>query len=110
MAVMIKRFKEFNSILILRKIYLVALLITPLILVILPASYFDYGQTKCLSVIFFHQECYGCGMSRAIQHLIHFDIEKALQFNKMAFIVLAVLIYLWMSEILKTAKKIKYKN
>jgi hypothetical protein len=102
MADMIKRSKEFTSFL--RKIYLVALLITPIVLVILPATYFDYGQTKCLSVIFFHQECYGCGMTRAIQHLIHFDIERALQLNKIAFIVLAVLIYMWFSEIKRQYK------
>ena len=108
MAVMIKRCKQF--IYKLRLFYLFGLLATPIVLVSLPATFFDYGQTKCLSVIFFHQECYGCGMTRAIQHLIHFDIERALQLNKIAFIVLAVLIYLWVSEILKTTKKIKHKN
>lgn len=105
---MMKRFKQI--IYKFRLLYLFGLLVTPIVLVSLPATYFDYGQTKCLSVIFFHQECYGCGMTRAIQHLIHFDIERALQLNKIAFIVLAVLIYLWVSEILKTTKKIKHKN
>lgn len=108
MAVMMKRFKQikYKS----RLLYLFGLLATPIVLVSLPATYFDYGQTKCLSVIFFHQECYGCGMTRAIQHLIHFDLERTLQLNKLSIVVLAVLIYLWMSELIKTTKKIKHKN
>lgn len=48
--------------------------------------------------IFFHKECYGYGMTRAIQYLIHFNVAKALYFNQLSLIVLPVLVYLWIKE------------
>jgi hypothetical protein len=66
-------------------------------LLILPADYFDTGRASCVSVILFDVECYGCGMTRAIQHLIHLDFESAWAFNKLSFIVfpLAIFMILW---------------
>lgn len=66
-------------------------------LLILPANYFDTGRATCVSVIFFDIECYGCGMTRAIQHLIHFDFEAAWTYNKLSFAVfpLAIIMILW---------------
>ncbi len=66
-------------------------------LVILPADYFDQGRATCISVIMFDIECYGCGMTRAIQHLIHLDFQSAWTFNKLSFIVfpLAIGMILW---------------
>jgi hypothetical protein len=89
----------------LRFLYIVVLFLLPIVLFNLPASYFDNGQTKCLSVFFFRQECSGCGMTRALQHLIHLEFEKTLQLNKLAFIVLPILIFLWYRELHKTVKK-----
>lgn len=75
----------------------VVLSILFIVLLILPANYFDTGRATCLSVIFFEMECYGCGMTRAIQHLIHLDFKEAYEFNKLSFIVfpLAVGMILW---------------
>lgn len=66
-------------------------------LLILPADYFDTGKATCVSVILFDMECYGCGMTRAIQHLIHLDFASAWTFNKLSFIVfpLSIIMILW---------------
>jgi hypothetical protein len=80
------------------KTYLSVLIIIPLILFIIPKDYFNSGKTVCLSVAIFDLECWGCGITRAIMHLIHFDIEAAWDFNKLSFIILPIICYLWFKE------------
>ena len=86
--------------------YLTFLIIIPLALFVLPANFFDSGQSMCLSLLIFDRECYACGMTRAIQHLIHFDFSQAYDFNKLSFIVLPILIYVNISQIFVICKKI----
>ena len=59
------------------KIKLVVLLIVPLVLLILPADFFDNGQSLCLSQLLLEKECPGCGLTRGLQHLGHFDFQTA---------------------------------
>jgi len=59
-----------------------------LTLLILPASFFDEGQSICISVLLLDKQCYACGMTRAVQRLIHFDIDAAANYNKLVFILL----------------------
>jgi hypothetical protein len=66
----------------------------PLILLILPSNYFDNGSSKCLSVMFFDVECYGCGMTRAIMHMIHGEFMEAFYYNMVGFLVFPMLIFL----------------
>jgi len=87
-------------------LYLLFLIVIPLIFIILPINFFDSGDSICLSVVFFNKECYGCGMTRAIQHLIHLDFNGAYQLNKLSFFVLPTLIYLLLKEIKKVSKKL----
>ena len=86
-------------------LYLLFLIIIPFIFIFLPINFFDSGDSICLSVVFFNKECYGCGMTRAIQHLIHLDFKGAYDFNKFSFIVLPTLIYLLLKEIKKVSNK-----
>ena len=88
------------------ELYLFFLVALPLILIILPANFFDSGQSICLSTIILDRECYACGMTRAVQHLIHFDFIDAYNFNKLSFVVLPLLIYLNIKEIIKIYSKI----
>ena len=76
----------------LQKLYLILLIIIPIVLLIIPANYFDSGNSICISVLFFDRECYACGMTRAIQHLIHFDFSIGYDYNKLSVIVLPFLI------------------
>ncbi len=67
----------------------------PFFLFILPADYFDYGKSICPSKVFLNIECLGCGLTRGVMHLIHFDYEAAWQFNKISFLVVPVGILFW---------------
>jgi len=79
-----------------------------LTLLLLPASYFDEGQSMCISVLIFDKQCYACGMTRAVQHLIHFDFDAAAHYNKLAFIVVPLGVYMDANDIYK--KFFKYQN
>lgn len=70
-------------------------LIVPVVLLILPAGFFDEGQSLCLSVLLFDQTCYACGMTRAIMHLIHFEFAEAYYYNILGFLVFPLLAYQW---------------
>ena len=75
--------------------YLAFLIATPIIILILPADFFDTGASICPSKRFFDIECYGCGMTRAVMHLVHFDFDSALYYNQLSFIVGPVLAIFW---------------
>lgn len=85
-----------------KKTVLILVILTGIILLFLPANLFDNGQSICVSVLLFDKQCYGCGMTRAIQHLIHFEFEKAYDFNKLSFIVLPLSLFMIGTEIKKT--------
>ena len=79
-------------------------IIIPVVLLLLPVDYFDTGQSVCISKLLLDLECYGCGMTRAVMHLIHFDVIGAWEFNKLVFIVLPLLMWVWLSSFLKDYK------
>ena len=87
--------------------YFSVLLLIPTVLLVLPADYFDTGQSICLSVLLFNQKCYSCGITRAIQHLIHFDFTVAYSYNKASFVLFLILTFIWFVEIIHTYKNIK---
>ena len=89
----------------LHTIYLSVLVITPIILLLLPGNYFDSGESLCLSVILLEKECFACGMTRAIQHLIHLDFNLAWNYNKLSFIVLPLLVTSYLVEIKRVFSK-----
>jgi hypothetical protein len=89
------------------KIYLGGLILAPIVLLLLPANFFDTGQSICLSVVLFHTKCYGCGITRAVQHLIHFDFETAWQYNKLVVVVVPLLMIVWVQELIRLRKVIK---
>ena len=89
------------------KIYLGGLILIPIVLLVLPSDFFDHGQTVCVSVLLFNQECVGCGITRGIQHLLHLDFLTAYEFNKLSLIVLPLLMYLWFNELKRIKKMIK---
>lgn len=82
----------------------VIIFIVSLILLFLPKDFFDTGQSICLSVVFFDVECFGCGMTRAIQHLIHFDFTQAWEFNKMSFVAFPLIVFLLIKEFIRVLK------
>jgi hypothetical protein len=79
----------------------------PIVLLILPPDFFDNGESICPSVYFFDKECFGCGMTRATMHMIHFEFQKAWTFNRLSFFLVPVLGYFYVSIGYKLVKKIK---
>lgn len=79
----------------------IVLFIMFMVLLYLPANYFDEGQSICISVLLFDIECFGCGMTRAIQHLLHLDLSGALYYNKFSFVVFPLIIFLLLNEFYK---------
>lgn len=83
------------------KFIFIVLLVIPVLLLLLTAVFFDSGESVCLSVSLFDKECYACGMTRAIQHLIHLDFLIAYQFNKLSIIVFPLLTISYFKELKK---------
>ncbi len=83
------------------------ILLLPLTLFVLPADFFDTGQTVCISKLVFNLTCPGCGMSRAIQHALHFDFINAYHFNKLVVVVLPLLIFVYIKELYSTYSDLK---
>ena len=83
--------------------WLVLLLALPVILMALPIDYFDSGETVCVSQSIFGLECPGCGITRSIMHLIHGDLEGAIDYNVFVLLIFPVLALLWIREILRLA-------
>jgi hypothetical protein len=79
----------------------------PIWLLLSPANYFDQGDAICPSKVFFQTECPGCGMTRATQHMIHFDFKNAWSYNKLSFFLLPLLAFLYIRIFLKLSKRLK---
>jgi Protein of unknown function (DUF2752) len=88
-------------------LWLIALLLTPIILWLLPADFFDDGEViMCPSRLFFNFECLGCGMTRAIMHIHHFDFDDAVFFNKGSLAIYPALIIVWFVWTIKAARQV----
>ena len=81
--------------------------LVPVVLLALPSDFFDDGPPMCLSMVFFHIECYACGLTRGIMHLIHFDFPSAAYYNMLSFVVFPLLAGLWTKWAWDTAKALK---
>ena len=81
------------------KLYFLFLILAPFFLLALPSSFFDNGESFCLSVMLFGVECYACGLTRAIQHLIHLEFSIAYEFNKLSFLVFPLLVVFLYQEL-----------
>jgi hypothetical protein len=86
---------------------IVFIIIVPLVLLILPANFFDNGESICLSQLLFKAECYACGMTRGVMHLIHLDFEKAYEYHMLSFTVLPLLGIIWVQWFFKEIKLYK---
>jgi len=89
---------------------LALIVVAPVVLLILPATFFDNGESICLSKVIFNFECYACGMTRACMHLIHFDFEEAFAYNMASFIALPLLGVVWIQWGLKEYRMLKRIN
>ena len=87
-----------------KKLLLGFIVLAPIELLLLPADIFDKGQSICLSQLVAGKECFACGITRGIMHLIHFDFEEAFAYNMLSFIVLPLLCIIWIQWFTKELK------
>lgn len=103
-----KRFKSY------RFKYIVCLVKTgmfigiPVLLLCLPATFFDTGQSISLFELAGVEDYYSKGMTKGVMHLIHLDFEGAWHYNKLSVIVLPLIAYVWAKAFLKNWKRMKY--
>ena len=74
-------------------------IIAPFILIVMPIDFFDKGESICLSKQLAGIECYGCGLTKAIMHFIHFDFKGAWNFNQLSFLIIPMMFPLWLKAI-----------
>ncbi len=92
-------------------VYGLMLIAIPVTLWILPPDFFDEGQSLCVSVLLFDTPCYGCGLTRGVQHLLHLDFETAARYNILSFMMLPLMMIVWFIEIKRVVLLLaKYQN
>jgi hypothetical protein len=83
-----------------RTIFLKALqlvvIAAPFYFLFLPIDYFDGGEPICPSKRFLDIDCPGCGLTRGIMHLLHFDFTGAWEYNALSFPILIALGIVWL--------------
>ena len=88
-------------------VWFLALVLFPIILWLLPADFFDSGESICPSQVFLGVECPGCGSTRAIMHMHHFEFEEAIYYNSAVFVVYPLLIIVWAYWLRASYRKLK---
>jgi hypothetical protein len=89
------------------KIWLALLLLTPFVLWLLPGDFFDEtGFELCPSKAFFNIECLGCGMTRAVMHLHHFQFEDAIFYNYGVVVIYPALVIVWFIWVKRAAARL----
>jgi hypothetical protein len=86
--------------------WLSLLILTPIVLWILPSDFFDGNEViLCPSRLFFDVECLGCGMTRAVMHMHHFEFEDAIFFNYGSVAVYPALGVIWVMWLVKAGRQ-----
>jgi hypothetical protein len=75
------------------------LVLLPVILYAIPLEWLKEQHSICLFKNITGNDCYGCGMTRAVLSAIHFQFENAIKFNKLIIVVFPLLIYIWAKKI-----------
>ena len=83
---------------------LVLIIVTPILLLVFPAGFFDGGESVCLSKLLLGRDCPACGLTRGCMHLIHFDWEEAYAYNMMSFLALPMVAIVWVQWGVKDLK------
>ena len=89
------------------KIWLALLLLEPIVLWLLPGDFFDNtGIEICPSKAIFNIECLGCGMTRAVMHMHHFEFSDAIFYNYGVVAIYPALVVVWFIWVKKAATRL----
>lgn len=79
---------------------IVGLAIVPAILYFIPYDWvYEKDDTICMFKNLTGLECPGCGMTRALISIIHFDFVIAYGYNKLVVVVAPLLLFLWLKMV-----------
>lgn len=93
-----------------KKIYFLkfcGFLLLPIVLFFVSIDNLDGKLTICLFKNIFGNECYGCGITKAVISAIQLDFVRAFNYNKLIIIVMPLLVYFWGKEISKYYTRLK---
>ena len=76
---------------------LVAGVMLPLLLMIVPTARLEKYPSICLFKNITGVDCIGCGMTRAISSLLHGNAQMAYRYNRLVVIVFPLLGYSWLN-------------
>lgn len=96
-----KRFKSIRLRYIVSILKAVVFIGIPVLLLCLPATFFDQGRSISLFELAGVEDYYSKGMTRAVMHLIHLDFSTAWEYNKLSFIVFPLIAWVWGSSFVK---------
>ena len=72
---------------------------------VLPIRYFDGGVIICPSKRFLSIECFGCGLTRAFERIIHGLFAEAWDLNKLSFVLFPIAVMIWLHVLGLVLKK-----
>jgi len=76
------------------------ILLAPIIIILIPISSIE-NKSFCLYTNLFGFHCPGCGMTRAMFSIMHFQFNNAIRYNRLVILVSPILIYYWMQYFIK---------
>jgi hypothetical protein len=88
-----------------RVIKITGILLIPALLFIIPFDWISEQNSVCLFKNLTGHECIGCGMTRAVLSVLHFQFGNAFRFNKLVIIVFPLLVYIWLKTLFSLSKK-----
>jgi hypothetical protein len=93
-----------------KQLQLFIVIFAPVVLFFIPVAWLNQQHSICLYKNITGHDCYGCGMTRAVLSVLHFDFGTAFYYNKMVVIVFPLLVYVWGKKIVKLIKELKNSN
>lgn len=79
-------------------------LFVPFILPLVSLDWLDSKKTICLYSNLTEQKCYGCGITKSIISISHFNFIRAYSYNKLIILVGPLLIIVWVKRWFKFIK------
>jgi hypothetical protein len=86
---------------------LIGLVVFPIFLYLIPINWINSQHSICLIKNIFDNECFGCGITRAIISAVQLDFKSAYDYNHLVIIVLPMFIYVWVKMVIETIKQIR---
>lgn len=77
----------------------------PAVLFFIPLGWLSAQPSICIYKCITGHECFGCGITRAVLLVLHFQYNRALELNKLIIIVFPILSMVWIKNTIKMVAK-----